>query len=254
MQTDIINADILQKKLGSDIEVIYYPTIDSTNTQARRLINEGKKNTLLIVSNEQTGGRGRQGKSFFSPAETGIYMSLVFAAKKSLESVVSSTTAAAAAVCKAIEALTDLKPEIKWVNDIYLGGKKICGILCEAVNDVETQCVSSVIIGIGMNIKTTEFPDDIPNASCLGANISRADMIAEITKQLLVNISKDCEEFIDYYRAHSCVIGKEIVFIQNGKTTQAKALEIDETGGLIVQLENGEITTLRSGEISLRNI
>ena len=252
MQNNAINADILQKELGRDIEVIYYQKIDSTNTQARRLINKGKKNALLIVSNEQTDGRGRQGKSFYSPAETGIYMSLVFAAKKSLENAVASTTAAAVAVCKAIEAQTDLKPEIKWVNDIYLSGKKICGILCEAVSDIETQKINCVIIGIGLNIKTTEFPENILNASCLDRDVERTKMIAEIAKQLREIVSEDYGDFIDYYREHSCVLDKDIVFIQNSKETHAKALEIDETGGLIVQLENGEIKTLRSGEISIR--
>ena len=253
-ENDILNEDILSRKLPKDIKIIYYPSIDSTNTQAKRLINEGNNDMLLVVADEQTNGRGRQGKSFYSPALTGIYMSFVFHPMADLVSTVSSTTAAAVAVCKAIESLTDKRPEIKWVNDVYLNGKKICGILTEAVSDFETQTVSSIIIGIGMNIKTIDFPPDVENASCLGANIKRADMIAEITKELYKITSNDYNDFIDYYRSHSMILGKKIQFIKNGVVTEATAIEIDNTGGLKVQLENSEIKTLRSGEISVRSM
>ena len=250
-KNDILNTDILQSKL-KNLEVIYYPSIDSTNTQAKRLINEGKNNSFLVVANEQTNGRGRQGKSFYSPALTGIYMSYVFHPMKAFESTVSSTTAAAVAVCRAIEALTDKRPEIKWVNDVYLSGRKICGILCEAISDFETGIVSSVIIGIGMNIKTETFPDYVENASSLNSDIKRADIIAEIAHQLTKVVSSDYKDYIEYYRTHSFIIGKNILFIENGTVTNARALEIDPAGGLVVELENKEIKTLRSGEISIR--
>lgn len=249
---DILNAALVQSKLRDDIEVIYYPSIDSTNTQAKRLINEGKNNTMLIICDEQTAGRGRQGKSFYSPALTGIYMSFVTHPMTALQNAVTATTAAAVAVCRAVERLTDKKPKIKWVNDVYLDGKKICGILTEAVSDFETQTVNSVIIGIGMNIKTIDFPDDVENASCLGANVRRADLIAAIADELYRINSSEYNDFIDYYRSHSMIIGEKINFIKNGRITPAAALEIDEAGGLVVQLESGERTTLRSGEISIR--
>ena len=249
---DLLNAKILQDMLKSDVEVIYYPSIDSTNTQAKRLINEGKSGCFLVVSDEQTSGRGRQGKRFYSPKKTGIYMSFVFHPKKAFEDVISSTTAAAVALCRAIEALTDLKPEIKWVNDIYIGGKKVCGILCEAVSDIETHRINSVIIGIGVNISTESFPEYVENAASLGKAISRTQLIAEITHQLEAVVSKDFSEFIEYYRSRSMIIGKDITYIQNGVATLATALEIENDGGLKVQLEVGEIKTLRSGEISIR--
>ena len=251
-KNDILSADILKSRLGDEIEVIYYSTVDSTNTEAKRLINAGKSNSFLVVSNEQTSGRGRQGKSFYSPPLTGIYMSFVFHPYSDFSSTVSSTTAACVAVCRAIEKLTDKRPEIKWVNDVYLNGKKICGILCEAITDFETQRVSSVIIGIGVNINTVHFPGDVENAASLQANVKRADLIAEITKELEKIISKPYEDFIAYYRSHSYILGKEIEFIENGVLKRAKAIEIDETGGLTVELENREIKTLRSGEISIR--
>lgn len=249
---DILNAGIVQSKLCDDIEVIYYPSVDSTNTQAKRLINDGKNNTMLIICDEQTAGRGRQGKSFYSPALTGIYMSFVTHPMTALKNAVTATTAAAVAVCRAVEQLTDKKPKIKWVNDVFLDGKKICGILTEAVTDFETQTVTSVIIGIGMNIKTIDFPDDVENASCLGANVKRADLIAAITNELYKINNSGYGDFISYYRSHSMLIGEKINFIKDDRVTPATAVEIDGEGGLIAELENGERVTLRSGEISIR--
>ncbi len=254
-ENDILNAPLVQAEIeNSAVRVIYYPTIDSTNTQAKRLINEGVQNDLLIISEEQTNGRGRQGKSFYSPALTGIYMTLVTHPMTALTNAVTATTAAAVAVCRAIENLTDIEPKIKWVNDVYVNDKKVCGILTEAVTDFETQTVTSVIIGIGMNIKTLDFPVDVENAASLGVEIKRHRLIAAITNQLYRVLNGSIDDFISYYRSHSMIIGKRINFIKNSRVTPATALEIDETGGLVVQLENGEITTLRSGEISVRRV
>jgi BirA family biotin operon repressor/biotin-[acetyl-CoA-carboxylase] ligase len=249
---DILNEKIVASKIIGDCEVIYYPTIDSTNTQAKRLINDGKTNTMLLICDEQTAGRGRQGKSFYSPPLTGIYMSYVMHPMVQMQNAVTATTAAAVAVCKAVEKLTDKKPKIKWVNDVYLDGKKICGILTEAVTDFETGTVTSVIIGIGMNIKTIDFPDDVENASCLNASVKRADLISAITNELAHICGGNYDNFIDYYRQHSMIIGEKINFIHNGKITPATAVQIDNDGGLIVELANGTQTTLRSGEISIR--
>ncbi len=249
---DILNKEIVKSKLSNDVEVIYYTSIDSTNNEAKRIVANSNENDLLIIAEQQTNGRGRQGKSFYSPPLTGIYMTLVTHPMAELQNAVTATTAAAVAVCKAVERTTNLKPEIKWVNDVYLNGKKICGILTEAVTDFETQTVTSVIIGIGMNIKTIDFPDSVENAASLNVNIKRADLIAAITDELFKIITSDYSDFINYYRSHSIIIGKQINFIQNGHVTSAKALEIDSKGGLVVQLENGEQTTLRSGDISIR--
>lgn len=249
---DVLNGDIISSKLNFDCDVRFYPTIDSTNTEAKRLIADGSDDVMLIVAEEQTAGRGRQGKSFYSPATTGIYMSFVMHPMSRLENAVTATTAAAVAVCKAVESLTDTKPRIKWVNDVYLDGKKICGILTEAVTDFETQTVTSVIIGVGMNISTTDFPDDIENASCLGVDVNRADLISAIANELHSINTDGYAEFIDYYRSHSMIIGEKIMFIKDGKVTPATAISIDSKGGLEVELKNGERTILRSGEISIR--
>ena len=251
---DILNAQEIKKSLSFDCRVEYYKTLDSTNNVAKRIIAEGEDDVLLVVGEEQTSGRGRQGKSFYSPGGTGIYMSLVVHPMIELQNAVTATTAAAVAVCRAIESLTDKKPMIKWVNDVYLDGKKICGILTEAVTDFETQTVSSIIIGIGINLTTKDFPRDVQNASCLNADVKRAELIGAVANELNRIVNSGYGEFLEYYRAHSLVVGEDIVFIKNGVSTSARAVGIDDFGGLEVELADGTHHTLRSGEITVRKI
>ena len=249
---DILSCAAVKSKMKNKIDVIYYPETDSTNNRAKSLINSGLCRETLIVANKQSAGRGRQGKSFYSPADTGIYMSLIVFPNAPLQSAVSSTTAAAVAVCRAIERLCDVKVQIKWVNDVYAGNEKICGILTEAVTDFETQTVSAVVIGVGINVTTSEFPQDVENAGSLCINVKRSAIAAAVADELLKVFNTPCSDFIEYYRSHSMIIGKNIVFIKNGEKRNARALSIDENGGLEVMLENGGTTVLRSGEITIR--
>lgn len=251
---NLISSSSISAYLKKDIDILYYPSIDSTNNCCKRLLADGKQGEFLIAADEQTAGRGRQGKSFYSPALTGVYFSLVLRPETTLQNAVTATTAAAVAVCRAIEKLTDKKPKIKWVNDVFLDGKKICGILTEAVTDFESGIVDSVIIGVGINISTIDFPDDVEQAGCLNTAISKSALIGEVCRELMNIAGGDYKSFIDYYRSHSIVIGKKIKCIQNGKVTDAIALAIDETGGLEIETETGERLTLRSGEISIRTI
>lgn len=249
---DILSVAEIKKHLNFDCKVLVYESIDSTNIQAKRLISDGENGTMLLVAEQQTAGRGRQGKSFYSPAKTGVYMSLIIHPMTELENAVTATTSASVAVCKAIESLTSKNPKIKWVNDIYIDDKKVCGILTEAVTDFETQTVTSVIIGIGTNISTVSFPKDVQNASSIGEKINRAKLVATIANELNKMSVGDYSAFIDYYKEHSMIIGKEIVFIQNGKNTNATAQDITKTGGLVVKLEDGTTKILSSGEITIR--
>lgn len=249
---DIFDGEAIKKDIDFDCRVVFYDTIDSTNTQAKRMITDGADDVFLVVAAEQTAGRGRQGKSFYSPADTGVYMTLVVHPNTAIQNAVGITTATCVAVCKAIEKTTDITPQIKWVNDVYVNDKKICGILTEAVTDFETQTVSSVVIGIGINISTEHFPDGIENASSLNANVKRARLVAAVANELNRLVYADFSDYIDYYREHSMLIGRDIYFIKNGEKTYAKAIAIDSDGALEVELENGERETLRSGEITVR--
>ena len=249
---DLVTAEVLAPRLHCPLEPIYYESIDSTNTQAKRLLNADFRGNILVVADEQTAGRGRQGKQFYSPSRTGIYMTMVVHPCRKLQDAISVTTAAGVAVCRAIEELTDKHPQIKWVNDVYIDGKKVCGILTEAVVGMESGVAESMIIGIGTNMRTEAFPADVENAASLNADVSRADLIASIADHLWEILDDGYDSFIDYYRSHSMLLGKPINFMQDGRVTPATAVAIDETGGLVVRLEDGSETTLRSGEITVR--
>ncbi len=229
--------------------------IDSTNNEAKRLIADGKGGMALIVAEGQTAGRGRQGKSFYSPEKTGIYMTLSFPARLAIQDAVFVTGAAAVAVWRAIYALTGIETKIKWVNDLYMGEKKICGILTEAISDLETGLVQHVVIGIGINYSTQDFPTELQNiaASLAPVGVERNRMIAAVVDELLDVFSNPKDEgHMALYRQQSMVIGREILYVQNGIEQSARAVDIDETGGLVVELPSGTKETLRSGEISLR--
>lgn len=251
---DVVSAQSIKSYLKNDIDVICLDCVDSTNNECKRMLADGQYGVFLVTADEQTAGRGRQGKTFYSPIATGVYFSLVIRPHAALTNAVTATTAASVAVCKAIEQLTDKQPKIKWVNDVYVDNKKICGILTEAITNFEEGIVDSVIIGIGINISTHSFPDGVDNAGCLNADVDRNRLIAKTVDELLHIAGGDYKSFIDYYRSHSLVIGERIKFIQNSKVTPATAIEIDETGGLVVKLDDGTVTTLRSGEISIRKM
>lgn len=252
---NVTSAQSIKSKMKTSCDVIYYPMVDSTNNECKRLLAKGKQGRFLVVSDCQSSGRGRQGKTFVSPAETGIYFSLVIRPNTSFENAVTATTAASVAVCMAVESLTDKRPQIKWVNDVYLDGRKICGILTEAVTNFEDGTVDSVIVGIGINLKENAFPEELKNiVGFLDADVNKNLLVARVIDNLVKINTGDYDTFIDYYRTHSMVIGQKIRIIKGEEQIEATALAIDRRGGLEVELENGEHTVLRSGEISIRKI
>ncbi len=256
-----MNSDIEKNALKKlflnnkrDIDVFVYESIDSTNTQAKHLFKRDGKD-MLICSKMQTAGRGRSGKSFYSPDKTGVYMSVVLHGEMPLTVAAKATTAAAVAVCQAIEELTDKKPQIKWVNDIFLDKKKICGILTEAVPSENRNTADGLIIGIGLNVSTESFPDELKDiaGSLDSEEIDKNLLVFHICDKLL-KYSENLEDpsVIEKYKARCLVLGKKITFSKNGETFFAYALDIDKNGGLIVKTENGETLTLNSGEISIK--
>lgn len=250
---DVTSAQSIKSKLKADIDVIYYPTIDSTNNECKRLLAQGKEGMFLVVADSQTAGRGRQGKAFVSPANTGIYFTLVMRPNTSLKNAVTTTTAAAVAVCMAVEALTGKVPKIKWVNDVYIDERKVCGILTEANTNFEDGTVDSIIIGIGINLKENSFPPELKDVvGFLDAEVNKNQLVAYIADKLAEINTGDYNMFIDYYRTHSMVIGQKIKIIRSGEELIGTAIAIDKRGGLEVEFENGERTVLRSGEITIR--
>ncbi len=256
--TEFLNDKTIAERLE------FFESVTSTNTIAKQYAAEngcGAPLEKIFIANEQTAGRGRRGRSFYSPVGTGAYMSLLLSPGMGAAEAVKLTTATSVAVCAAIEAVSGLKPEIKWVNDVYLNNKKICGILTEAVTDFETGEVESAVIGIGVNVFTEEFPREIMEiAGSMGASSDKLDrnrLIAEIINSLMrlftvIDNKLVINDYIDEYKKRSMVIGRRIKIINTGET--AEALDIDENGGLIVMLDSGEKRTLTGGEISIRTV
>lgn len=237
------------------VRVTVLDCVDSTNSEAKRRAAAGAEGTELIVAARQTAGRGRMGRAFYSPADTGLYMSLLTPCPEGFERAVYSTTAAATAVVRAIERLTPLRPMIKWVNDIYLDGRKICGILAEAVTDPVTGAFSGVVTGVGVNLKTADFPPELERiASSLGeAAPDRCALAAAVTNELLaITEALPDRSFLEHYRSRSLVLGRRITYTSDGREHGALAVGIDEQGGLVVRPDGGGLIILSSGEISLR--
>lgn len=258
---DIISSEgikIFLSKKYQNISINIHKILDSTNTYAKKITLDGAEHGTIIIANEQTAGKGRFGRSFFSPANTGIYLSILFRPKKNIADTSLITIAAAVAVCKTIETLTDSNPQIKWVNDIFLDGKKICGILTEAVSDFESGIVESVIVGIGINIKTTkgQFPKELKETagSLFPNNIYRNQIIAKIINNLFELYTKlSDKELIKKYKGYSLILDKEITYHKGDKKCIAKAIDINNNGNLVVADKTGQIHIIESGEVTLHN-
>jgi BirA family transcriptional regulator, biotin operon repressor / biotin---[acetyl-CoA-carboxylase] ligase len=167
------------------------------------------------------------------------------------------TTSAAVAVCQTIETISPLRPEIKWVNDILADGRKVCGISCEAVSDFESGMVEYVIVGMGINFKTTVFPDELNGIA--GGLFSPDEPVtrnrfAAMAVSRLLSLAADMNnpDIIREYRRLSAVIGRPVKFCEKNVWYEAEALDVDENGGLVVREADGRVRTLVSGEITLR--
>ena len=251
------NSDVLSKQgiayyLTEEIDIFSYKTIDSTNTQMKKLAINGGKNHSVIVSEEQSAGRGRFGRSFYSPAQKGVYMSVLLKTGDSLQNATMITIKTAVAVRRAIAKLYDIEVAIKWVNDLYYRGKKVCGILSEAISDFESGMIEAIIIGIGINVSTNNFPLEIASiATSLGLQeANRNQFIAEILNQLFAIIDEDFKLVLNEYRMASCVLHKQITFNQKGEQFTGLVREINDLGNLVVS-SNGAEMVLTAGEVSI---
>lgn len=247
---DLLIPDSLAEALG--MPVYFNPTSTSTQLDAKAGIESVHLTPALYLASQQGAAKGRFGRDFFTSPTGGIYMSLHLKPDLPVDQLPSYTILLAAAVAKAIFNLTGKKAQIKWVNDIYLGDKKIAGILTEAVTAVETMMVTDIIMGIGLNFHITEFPDElIDKAGSLFTeepSITRSQLIAEIWR---VFFSSEEADLLALYKASSLVLGREITFFQKGESVQARALEVMDKGELVVELADGQKKTLSSGEVSL---
>ena len=239
------------------IPIFVYEITDSTNRRAAEYIRNGGTLPAIFLSGGQTAGRGRLGRSFASPAGKGVYCSVVLRPPLPAANAQTATIGAAVAVCRAVQALCGLELAIKWVNDLYYKGKKVCGILTEAGTDLESGQLEWLVVGIGLNLTATaeDFPPELAaKAGSLypggPAPVSRAALAGAIGRELLAL----CPGFacLDEYRARCFVPGHWVTVCTGTETYAAQALSIDDTGRLVVQREGGRTEALRCGEVTIR--
>ncbi len=243
---------------NTDFSVFKYDITDSTNTRAREYATAVKPQApTLFVAEAQSEGRGRMGRSFFSPPGGGLYMSLLLKQPTSRSRFACLTSLCAVAAAEAVFEVFGAEVKIKWVNDLYLNGKKIAGILAESFNAGDCHYV---VIGMGINVCTRVFPEELSEIAGsivpYSVNAEEKEALARfIVKKLLRMLeNEDISLYMDEYRRLSCVIGKNIIFTRGGEKGQGKAVDITPQGSLVVELDGGESIELASGEISVRVI
>ena len=237
--------------------VYVYDTLESSNRTAKLLALDGAPHGTLVLTAHQSAGRGRLGRTFESPAGKGVYCSVLLRPNVPAASAQTATISAAVAVCRAVHDLCGLELAIKWVNDVYYQGKKVCGILTEAGTDLESGRLEWLVVGIGLNLTAT--PADWPPELARKAGslypggpspVSRAALAGAIARELLALCPGfDC---LDEYRARCFVPGHWVTVCAEAETYAARAIAIDDEGRLVVERENGRREALRCGEVTTR--
>lgn len=250
----------LGKFLSDDkYKIQLYNTAVSTNTMMKELAYRGEQEWSVILAEEQTGGRGRLGRSFLSPRFTGIYASVLLRPHMSMSRAVFITVAAAVAAARAIENVSGKRAEIKWVNDIYVGDRKVCGILTEASMNVENGIIDYAVLGIGINAAEPEggFGELEGIAGALferASGLLRAELIASFLNYFSEYYEKGFESSFEEYKRRQYLVGKEIEVISCDKTEPASAVGIDDECRLIVRMKSGELRALSSGDVSTKRL
>ena len=241
------------------VRVVCLDEVDSTNNYAKKLAVAGAQHGTLVAADKQTAGRGRHGHTFESPAGTGLYMSLILRPSVDAEHFQMITIADAVAVCLALEELYPASRGqlgIKWVNDVFYRGRKVTGILTEAVSSFESGEIESVVTGIGINVSTRNFSDEVSRTA--GAIFSEDEEPAFRRDELCARVAEHIMAFasdlaspaiINAYRERSILTGQDITYMKNDEQCRGHVEGIDDTGGLVVLNESGELETLRSGEV-----
>ncbi len=263
-ESDVLSAASIGKHLGAlekTFDIAVFKTLTSTNTALKEHAAKGAREGTVIVAEEQSGGRGRQGRDFYSPAGTGIYFSLLLRPSVKASDATLITTAAAVSVAASIEAVTGVEAKIKWVNDVFCHGKKVCGILTEGAFDMESGGMEYVVLGIGINVvqPATGYPGDISNVASaiyedqIPEAEVRSRLIAEILNRFLGFYNQLAEKiFLKEYKARSFIVGNDVNVIAGDTSKKAKVLDIDDDCRLVVQFDNGLVEALSTGEVSIR--
>ncbi|MBP7185708.1 MAG: biotin--[acetyl-CoA-carboxylase] ligase [Ruminococcus sp.] len=257
ISADLIAPLLTTKEIGRNMQV--FSEIGSTNTAAKKLASERVANGTVIIADKQTEGRGRMGRSFESPSGTGIYMSLVLYPEFGLECAPLITSAAACAVAEAIDEVCGCDVSIKWVNDLYLNGRKICGILTEASLGLEMKNLDHAVIGIGVNVRSVRnvFGEELGNIATsiedeTGVKADRNVLCGAMLNKLEHYLGMvESREFLNEYRRRELLTGNTITANVGGNTLTGMAMGIDDNANLIIKLPDGKLKKLGSGEASL---
>ncbi len=241
-----------------------FDSIDSTNTRAKLLAENGAPEGTILIADTQTGGRGRRGRSFHSPAGTGIYFSLILRPDCLPGELMHLTCAVAVAMCNAVETATGLRPGIKWINDLVFGKRKLAGILTELGFQSGTGRVAYAVIGVGINCcqSTEDFPPDIRDMAgslytATGNLVSRervaAAMLLELQK-MNGTLLTGRDAMMEHYRKDCVTLGKEISLVRGDQIRHGTALTVDPQGALVVLFPDGHTEAVNSGEVSVRGM
>ncbi|MBR5144086.1 MAG: biotin--[Clostridia bacterium] len=240
-------------KLGvPPIEIHFYECADSTNTRAKEWAKySAEKKPAVFIANEQTAGRGRRGRSFVSEKGAGIYISILTYPEESGADATATTARAAVTLAKATESLSDCDIKIKWVNDLYLGGKKLAGILTEGEMDKDGK-VAYQVVGMGINVYKNAISDEISDIATsiegvTGRGVDRSKLAAAIIKYHLYYNG----DFYTEYKSRSFIIGKKVTVMKLSESYEAKVVDIDSDFSLIIE-RDGKQERLFTGEISLK--
>ena len=270
---DSLSKAYIDKKLeenGVCLKTEVYELVDSTNALLWSRAREGCRDDIVAIAAEQTAGRGRKGRSFYSPSGSGVYLSLLLHPNVPVATAALLTTIAATAEAVAIEKVTGLETSIKWINDIWMRGKKISGILTEAATSIEDGLTDYVVVGVGINLYTPKegFPDEIKDVA--GAvfedDVKRENFKNDLVSRFITEFMRFYKEFpnaayIEEYKKRCFVIGKDVEILtstheklQNDgpDRTHAHVLGVDDEAHLHVRYPDGTEEFLSSGEISVR--
>lgn len=257
-----IQSQLNTRHVGRHLEL--FDSIDSTNSYLKREAPKGLPHGAVVIAGHQTGGRGRLGRSFLSPEGKGIYCSVLLRPPVTPAEAVDLTSCAAVALCDGVERATGLRPGIKWTNDLVMGGKKICGVLCE-MGFTPDGGLSHVVIGFGMNVdqRPQEWPEELRAiAGSLSEAAGQPVDREKLTAALLDSLEKvyhnwllgKRNDILDRYRKDCLTIGREVRLIRGGREETAFAEEIGPDFGLVVRYPDGRRETVTSGEVSVRGL
>ena len=243
--------------------LLWFDSIESTNTHARELARQGAAHGTVLIADHQTGGRGRLGRSFHSPAGSGVYMSVILRPNCNPQEIMHLTCAAAVAMCDAVETAAGFRPGIKWTNDLVCGHRKIAGVLTELGFDSHGN-VDFAVVGIGINCcqQEADFPPDIRDIAGSLSSVSKQaidrSVVAAAMMDALYRMSESLltgkEDIMRCYRKDCITPGKEISLVRGNEVRHGTAVDIDDSGALIVRFPDGSFETVNSGEVSIRGM